>query len=148
MPPDPQLPRKRSVAVAVRSDDDLVLAVRRPEEPGEELPGVWGLPAVTLRDGESADDGVRRVGREKLGIDLTPMRRLAAGEQRRESYLLEMTVCEASTHGEPSLPERAEGATTTLYDAFDWLPEAAFAAAADAGSLCCRLFVASARGHE
>ena len=55
---------RRAVAAAVRRDDGLILVVLRPDEPGEELPGVWGLPAVTLRDGESPEDGVRRLGRE------------------------------------------------------------------------------------
>lgn len=61
--PDDQQAR-HAVAAAVRRDDGLILAVLRPDEPGEELPGVWGLPAVTLRDGESPEDGVRRLGRE------------------------------------------------------------------------------------
>lgn len=141
MPAPAPIPTKHAVAVAIRRADGLVLAVRRPDEPGEELPGVWGLPAVTLRAGEPAGDGVRRCGREKLGVELTPLRQLATGEQRREAYVLEMTVYEASTSGTPTLPQHTAGATT-LYEALDWLPDDAFRAAADAGSLCCRLFVA------
>lgn len=132
---------RRAVAAAVRRDDGLVLAVRRPDEPGEELPGVWGLPAVTLRPGEPPQEGVRRVGREKLGAELTPLRALAGGEQRRAGYTLHMTVYEASLAGEPHLPPRTPGATSTLYEALDWLPAASFREAADEGSLCCRLFL-------
>ena len=141
-------PRQREVrhgvAAAIRRDDGLVLAVRRPHEPGEELPGVWGLPAVTLRGGEPPEEGVRRIGREKLGVELTPVRTLADGEQDRAGYALRMTVYEASLAGEPSArggPARTPDAPGTLYDAVDWRPAASFREAADRGSLCCRLLL-------
>jgi len=130
----------------VRRAGGLVLAVRRPDEPGEELPGLWGLPATTLREGESPEDGVRRLGRQKLSVDLTPLRALASGEQQRAGYTLRMTVYEASMTGEPSAsggPDRADGASGTLYEALDWLPAASFGEAAQRGSLCCELFLKS-----
>ncbi|MEX1253132.1 MAG: NUDIX domain-containing protein [Dehalococcoidia bacterium] len=140
---------RRAIAVVVRREDGRVLAVRRPNEPGEELPGVWGLPATTLGGGESHEDAVRRVGREKLGVELTPVRALTEGEQQRPDYTLHMTVYEASMAGEPSAsggPSRTADASSTLYDGLDWLPDAAFQEAADAGSLCCALFVALTDG--
>lgn len=130
---------RSAVAIAV-TRDGLVLAVQRPDEPGEELPGIWGLPATTLRGGESAEDGVRRLGREKLGVQLTPLRPLAEGEQQRLDYALQMTVYEASMAGEPSLQRPTTG---TTYDALDWLPATSFVDAAARGSLCCGLFLAS-----
>jgi len=132
---------RRAVAAAVRRDDGLILAVRRPDEPGEELPGVWGLPAVTLREGESPEDGMRRIGREKLGVDLKPLRLLAEGEQSREGYTLHMTVYETSAAGEPRLPARSGNGEQTLYEAFDWLPDESFREAAERGSLCCALLL-------
>lgn len=145
----PSLELRRAVAAAVRRDDGLVLAVLRPDEPGEELPGVWGLPAVTLRADESPKEGLRRLGREKLGIELTPLRPLAEGEQRRADYTLGMTLYEASISGEPRpvarpsghLPQRTPDASGTLYEAIDWRPAPAFREAAERGSLCCRLFL-------
>lgn len=140
---------RRAVAAVVRRDDGLVLAVRRPNEPGEELPGLWGLPAVTLQEEESVEDGVRRIGREKLAVELTPLRALAEGDQQRDSYALHMTVYQASMAGEPSTPggpSRTPTATGTQYDAVDWLPTESFREAADAGSLCCRLFLALTPG--
>ncbi len=135
---------RRAVAAVVQRDDGLVLAVRRPDEPGEELPGLWGLPAVTLHEDESVEDGVRRIGREKLAVELTPLRALAEGEQQRDSYALHMTVYQASMAGEPSAlggPSRTPAATGTQYDAVDWLPAESFREASNAGSLCCRLLV-------
>jgi len=148
----PSTGERHAVAVAVRREDGLLLAVRRPDEPGEELPGVWGLPATTLHEGESPEDGVRRIGREKLGVELTPVRAIGEGEQARPSgegrkdYTLRMTLYEASLAGEPSAsggPARAARAGVTLYDAVDWLADASFRAAADQGSLCCELLLAA-----
>ena len=134
---------KRAVAVALRRADGLTFAVQRPDDPGEQLPGVWGLPAVTLKDNETLEDGVRRLGVEKLSVELSPGRALAEGEQQRDDYILHMTVYEASAGGEPRLPARALDAASTLYVESDWLPVGAFQAAADKGSLCCQLFLTS-----
>ncbi len=137
----PEKPTHHAVAAALRRVDGLVLAVKRPDEPGEELPGLWGLPAVTLLDGETLEQGVRRLGAEKLGVELTPLRPLAEGEQQRENYVLHMTVYEASPGGEPALPPRTAEAMSTLYVDVGWLPVEAFQDAADKGSLCCKLLL-------
>ena len=137
----PQSELRRAVAAVVRRADGLVLAVRRPDEPGEELPGVWGLPATTLRAGEPPEDAVRRVGREKLSAELTPLRVLAEGQQQREGYTLRMTVYEASMTGEPHLPPRTTDTSGTLYEELDWLSVASFRQAAKRGSLCCQLLL-------
>lgn len=131
---------RRAVAVVVRSEDGLVLAVRRPDEPGEELPGVWGLPATTLAGDESDEEAVRRVGRTKLGVELRPGRAVGHGEQDREGYTLRMAVYDATMTGEPSLPDPVAG-SGTLYSAIDWLPVESFREAAERGSLCCRVLV-------
>ena len=142
---------QQAVAVAVERDG-LVLAVKRPDEPDEELPGIWGLPATTLRDGESPEDALRRLGREKLGVELRPSRELASGEQQRPSgegrkdYTLRMTVYDASMAGEPRLPEHSDPSAGTLYDALDWLPAESFRDAAARGSLCCELFLETLTG--
>ncbi|MCH7699273.1 MAG: NUDIX hydrolase [Chloroflexi bacterium] len=135
---------RQAVAVALRRVDGLVLAVRRPDEPGEELPNIWGLPAVTLLENETAEQGIRRLGTQKLGIELTPLRQLAEGDQQREHYILHMTVYEASPGGEPTLPTRTAKAEVTLYEDADWLPVEALHEAAERGSLCCKLFLEAA----
>lgn len=144
MASSPNKPTRHAVAAALRRADGLVFAVKRPDEPGEELPGVWGLPAVTLQDGETPEAGVRRLGAQKLSVELTPLRPLAEGEQQRDDYVLRMTVYEASPGGEPKLPQRTTEATNTLYVDAGWLPVEAFREAADKGSLCCKLFLEAA----
>jgi ADP-ribose pyrophosphatase YjhB (NUDIX family) len=131
---------KRAVAVVVRRDA-LVLAVQRPDEPGEELPLVWGLPATTLREDEADEEAIRRIGSEKLGVELKPLRVVGLGEQDRPDYTLRMTVYEASMAGEPRLPERGADSQSTRYVALDWLPAESFREAAERGSLCCRVLL-------
>ena len=93
------IPVKHSVAVMI-FNGDKVLSVRRPDD-DDELPGVWGLPAGTLRASETIKDLIGRIGRDKLGVELTPRRKVASGKQLRRLYLLEMELWEASMTGSP-----------------------------------------------
>ena len=107
---------------------DKVLSVRRSCE-DDELPGVWGLPAGTFRGNETIDDLINRIGRDKLGADLTPVRKLISGRQMRAQYLLEMDLWEASMQGSPTHPE------------WRWATIDTFQTGAAAGSLCCTLAI-------
>jgi ADP-ribose pyrophosphatase YjhB (NUDIX family) len=120
-------PIKRSVAVLVRRDHDI-LAVRRSDD-DDELPGVWGLPAGTLRPGETVPDVIRRIGRDKLGVKLLPIKCLAAGEQERLRYRLEMELWEVSMEGTPNHPD------------WQWNELELLRAGKVAGSLCCELAI-------
>src|SRR5262245_8763642 len=91
------LPVKHSIAVVIRRGDEL-LCIRRPED-DDELPGVWGLPAGTIRGGETVKDVIQRIGREKLGVELIPLRKLSFGAQDRARYRLEMELWEVSVSG-------------------------------------------------
>jgi 8-oxo-dGTP pyrophosphatase MutT (NUDIX family) len=118
-------PVKHSVAVLV-SNGDQVLAIRRPDN-DDELPGVWGLPAGTCRKQETVKDVIVRIGREKLGVTLTPERLLASDTQDRPAYLLNMELWEASMSDIPNYPE------------WRWALVDVFRPGLAAGSLCCEL---------
>jgi ADP-ribose pyrophosphatase YjhB (NUDIX family) len=118
-------PRKHSVAV-VLSNGDSILAVRRPDD-DDELPGIWGLPAGTCRNQETVEDVIVRIGREKLGVELTPERQLASGSQDRPHYLLNMDLWEVSMTGTPTHPN------------WRWVSLEDLRPGAEAGSLCCEL---------
>jgi len=123
------LPQKRSIAVLIRKDD-RILSVRRPDD-DDELPGVWGLPAGSYRGAETLEDLVRRIGREKLSVDLRPLRMLAHGSQVREKYVLEMELWEVDMQGEPKHPS------------WQWADVEVLEPGKAKGSLCCRLAIGS-----
>jgi len=108
--------------------DDLILSVRRPDN-DDELPGVWGLPAGSFRSAESLEDLITRIGRQKLGVALTPIRKLADGAQDRPEYRLQMELWAASMEGTPNHPEFAWSSIEVLREGMAQ------------GSLCCELAV-------
>jgi ADP-ribose pyrophosphatase YjhB (NUDIX family) len=120
---------KHSVAIMIHHHDEI-LAIRRPDD-DDELPGIWGLPAGTAHGTETAEDVIKRVGRDKLGVKLIPLRRLAFGAQDRQRYRLEMELWEASMEGTPTYP------------AWTWAPLDILRPGMTSGSLCCRLALES-----
>jgi len=126
------LPVKHSVAVLVRNGD-RILAIRRPDD-DDELPGIWGLPAGSFRGFETLETLIRRIGRDKLGVFLTPQQKLAAGAQDRERYRLEMELWETQMEG---TPREGEWKWTTLETLRN---------GSEQGSLCCCLALSGAGG--
>jgi 8-oxo-dGTP pyrophosphatase MutT (NUDIX family) len=135
---------KHSVAVLIEDpqcEEGSILAVKRPSDDSE-LPGIWGLPAATLRAGESWEDAVRRVGSEKLGIDLEPSEELHEGTQERPGYLLHMKLYRGRIgRGSPRL--RRVGGHVTQYTDWKWAEPDELEEGAFQGSLCCKLVLAS-----
>jgi 8-oxo-dGTP diphosphatase len=130
-------PLKRSVALVIEGPDGLLL-VRRPDD-DESLPGVWGLPAATLRHGESEQDALRRVGREKLGVAVAPLRPIGEEQGERAGYRLAMRDWEVAIEaGRPSVPQPGEG---TQYVELRWGEPAELEPAARAGSICARVLL-------
>jgi predicted TIM-barrel fold metal-dependent hydrolase len=133
---------KRSVAVVVRGPEaGTFLVVKRPDDPGDPLAGVWGLPAVTLADGEDERAAAVRVGRDKLGVELAPGPRLGEASADRGEYLLVLADYEATIIvGAPSVPQ--PDASVTQYVQWRYTADpAVLAEAADRGSLCARIFL-------
>jgi ADP-ribose pyrophosphatase YjhB (NUDIX family) len=128
---DMLIPVKRSIAVAIFNGDQ-VLSVRRPDD-DDELAGLWGLPAGTLKAGETTEDLIKRIGRDKLGVDLMPIRQITSGKQPRPRYLLVMELWEAAVVG----PE------TFSHPQWRWASIESLRAGAEAGSLCCELALTS-----
>jgi 8-oxo-dGTP diphosphatase len=126
---------KRSVSLVVERSEGLLL-VRRPDD-DESLPGVWGLPAASLAEGESEEDAVRRAGAEKLGVEVRPLRPLGV-EGTMTGWLVEIVA------GEPSVPQRGPN---TQYSELRWGEAAELAPAARQGSLCSRVLL-RARGLD
>ena len=144
-------PVKHSVAVVVRraagaSGGDgpaagTFLVVRRPDDPADPLRGAWGLPAVTVHDGEDDRDAVVRAGRVKLGVELAPGRRIGEKTADRGDYLLRLADYEATiVSGVPRVPQ--PDASLTQYTACLFTADATvLGEAAARGSLCARIFL-------
>lgn len=131
---------RRSVSLAIRSDahPGVLLLVQRPDD-DDDLPGVWGLPAASLRDDEDWNDAALRAGRDKLGLRLRTTATINEGSRQRPAYELRMRLIEARiVDGSPRLDSGpADG--TTRYQAWRWGHVAELAPAAARGSLCSRL---------
>jgi NUDIX domain-containing protein len=126
---------KRSVSLVIEGPEGL-LVVRRPDDDAD-LPGVWGLPAVSLAAGESEEDAVRRAGRDKLGVELEPVERVG-----REGTMTDWQARILS--GEPAVPQPGPH---TQYTDLRWGEPSELLPAAREGSLCCRVLL-GARGLD
>ena len=141
-------PVKRAVALAIPrpADPSQVLVVLRPDD-DEDLPGIWGLPAASLRPGETEEQGAVRVGQQKLALAVRLGRRLSQGAQVRGSETLTMSVFQASISGEPVIPPLVDtDPGVTFYTSWRWAGPEALEEGARRGSLCCQLFLKFRQG--
>jgi hypothetical protein len=138
-------PIKHSVAVVVREAGNpagpAFLVVRRPEDPADPLAGLWGLPAVTLLDGEDERAAVVRAGRVKLGVELAAGARIGEKTADRGGYRLRLADYEATVlAGVPAVPQ--PDASMTQYTACAYTADpGTLAEAAARGSLCAQLYL-------
>ena len=132
-------PLKRSVSLVIEGPAGVLL-VRRPDD-DDSLPGLWGLPAASLREDESERDALLRVGRDKLGVTVDPLRPIGEEEAERPRYRIAMRDWAARiVAGDPSVPQAGEG---TQYAEWRWGDPAELAPAARAGSVCARVLLRS-----
>ena len=130
-------PLKRAVSLVIEGPAGVLL-VRRPDD-DDSLPGLWGLPAASLCEGELENDALLRVAREKLGVTVELLRPIGEEEADRPGYRIAMRDWAARiAAGEPSLPQAGEG---TQYVDWRWGDPAELAPAARAGSVCARVLL-------
>ena len=98
---------------------------------------MWGLPAATLSQDESAEDAVRRAGRQKLGIEVRPLEAVGT-----DGFMTDFRA-EIVT-GEPAVQQ---GGSNTQYAELRWGELAELRPAARQGSLCSQVLL-RARGVE
>ena len=133
-----------AVAIACPLDDSLILTVRRPYD-DVDLPGIWGLPATVIKQGESLHTAADRISTLKLGGKMTLGVMLADGTQERATQRLVMSLYAATL--EPPFPELLNPTTSaegvTYYIGWRWAPIESLIAGAQMGSLCCQLALKS-----
>ncbi len=141
---------KQSVSVAIRSVGadgvERVVAVLRPEVFGDPLSGLWGLPAASLREGETPDDAVARVLRDKLGLEaLQGFMGINSGQRISDGITQSMTVYAVSWDVGAALPITLPAPhvdpTVTMYRDWRWAAPEELREAASRGSLCTRLYL-------
>lgn len=135
-------PVKCSVAAVVRSSahPGAFLAVRRPPD-DDRLPDVWGLPAVTLADGELPEAAVQRLGREKLSTQLKARSFVGIRAADRGDYLLILMDIEAEVTG-PAPDVHAARTSATAYVDQRWSESLEILReAAERGSVCARIML-------
>jgi ADP-ribose pyrophosphatase YjhB (NUDIX family) len=130
-------PLKRSVSLIIEGPAGVLLVLRPDDD--ESLPGLWGLPAGSLREGESEREALLRVGREKLGVEVEPLRAIGEDEAERADHRIAMRDWAARiVAGEPAVPQDAGG---TQYVDWRWGDPAELVPAARAGSVCARVIL-------
>ena len=141
-------PLKRSVAVVIGRPGGAFLVVRRPDDQDDPLAGAWGLPAITLLDGEDERSGVVRAGRVKRGVELAAGARIGEKTADRGGYVLRLADYAATVlAGVPTVPQPYD--SMTQYTACRYTSDqGTLAEAAARGSLCAQVFLedSSARG--
>lgn len=141
-------PVKHSVALVVRGEDGTYLAVKRPADPADPLAGLWGLPAVTLRDGEDERAAAARAGRDKLGVEVAVGRKIGEKTAERDTCLLHLADYEATVSaGTPSVPQ-PDTSVTQYTDCRFTRDSGLLAEAAGRGSVCAQVFLAAAAEEE
>lgn len=130
---------KHSVALVVEGPAGVLL-VRRPDD-DDSLPGLWGLPAVSLEAEEPEHAALLRAGREKLGVEVEPLRLIGEEDADRGDHMILMRDWAARiVAGEPAVPQPGAG---TQYVDWRWGDPAELEPAARAGSLCARVLLRS-----
>jgi 8-oxo-dGTP diphosphatase len=136
-------PVKESVAVVVSNSCGEFLVTRRPDDPADELAGLWGLPAVTRRAGEDERAAAERIGPLKLGVTLAVGAKLGARTADRPDHVLRLAAYEASiVAGAPVVPQLDHSVTQYIACQFTDEP-AVLVAAARRGSVCSQVFLES-----
>jgi A/G-specific adenine glycosylase len=93
---------KKLAAVAILRRGSSFLMLRRAQ--GGLMPGLWEFPGDFLFPHEEAGDGLKRVGRERLGLPILAMRRVARFSQSITYRRIQVSAYEA-TLAEPEKPD-------------------------------------------
>jgi len=134
-------PIKKFLSLVIYNKDrSKILLVKRPDEPGERWPNMWSLPSDSLKKGENYDDAIRRVGREKLGIDVEKVESLGQESKDRGAYITHLKEFEVRiVKGKPFCPQPIKG--VTQYSKWKWGDRNDLKPAAKLDSLCSSIFL-------
>ena len=118
-------------------NDSEILIVKRPSDDAD-LPNIWGIPAGSVKEGETYEEAIIRNGKNKLGVELEIVNLIGRGNLDRGNYILHGEEYEAEiVSGVPSVPQK--NVDGTQYQDWKWGNYKDLIEAAEKGSLCCNL---------
>jgi len=133
------VPTVRSVAIVIKDDAARLLVVKR-DVNDKDLPGVWGLPAATIRDDETPEQAAIRAARDKLGVTVRIGR--FTGEDTSTAQSLREYEAEI-LDGTPSVPQNDR--SVSQYAGLKYTDDPGILLdAARMGSLCSRIYLRNA----
>jgi len=136
-------PTKESVSIVIKDKSGKFLVVKRADDPDDELAGVWGFPAVTLKGDENHRAGCERIGYQKLGVKIRIGQKIDDSTHEKKNYILHLTDHEATiTEGVPLVPQTDTGVRQYTESRFTNDPTILFEAARK-GSQCTQIFLES-----
>lgn len=137
-------PIKNSVAIVIKNEKDEFLVIKRPEDEPGPLAGVWGFPAITLKDGETETEAAHRAGQAKLGVHLDITGKIGDKTADRGDYVLHLSDYSAKlVEGQsPSVPQ-ADTSMTQYTDLKYTSDPSVLFPAAQKGSLCSQVYLQS-----
>lgn len=134
--------KKHAVSLVIKDDNNSFLIVKRPDDPNDDLGGMWGFPAITLKDGESEANGADRVADAKLGIKINLGKRLGESTHDRPNYVLTLADYEATiAEGIPTAPQSTDLSITQYAECKFTDDPTVLYAAARKGSQCTQIFL-------
>jgi 8-oxo-dGTP diphosphatase len=134
--------RKYAASLIIRNDDGEFLVVKRPDDPRDEIAGVWGFPAASARD-ESEDEvtTAHRVATDKLGVKVELGRRIGESTHERRAVVLTLVDYEARiVSGTPSVPQ-SDASITQYVELMYTKDPTVVIEAARRGSQCTQIFL-------
>ncbi|HZU45870.1 MAG TPA: NUDIX domain-containing protein [Mycobacterium sp.] len=137
-------PHKHSVALVIKNDKAEFLIVKRPEDEDGPLAGLWGFPAITLKENETEVDAARRVGPTKLGVEVKVGDKIGERSAERDTCTLHLSDYAATiSDGEtPRVPQSDTTVTQYVDVKYSSDPSELFVAA-QRGSECSRIYLQS-----
>lgn len=95
-------PIKHAISIVLRDVNGRTLFALR-SAIKKQFPLVWSLPSHFVIDGEDPKATIARIGTDKLGVKLEPVRLLKEGYGEKPDFMLHMHDYEVTMLGEPYL---------------------------------------------
>ncbi len=132
---------KESVAIVILDENGDFLAVKRADD--DSFAGHWGLPAATVRNGETKEDTAKRAAKDKLGVDIKVLGLVGDMSLDKGEYISHLTEYRVNIpKGDVSL--EARDPSVSHYVEYKYCDDPSILIpAAKAGSVCSRIFLKS-----